>query len=115
MTSRRTWSSAFRSSCSSKSETTSNETSPAIPAPSVSAREVLAGDCPLPQTRDAPVLPNLGGEEAGLPDLRLVVETVPAGMPGGEDRVARDPVALDRQVVVALGLGRLQQVCPQRV
>ena len=39
----------------------------------------------------------------------------PAGVPRGQDRVARDPVPLDGQVVVALRVGRLEQVCPQRV
>ena len=38
-----------------------------------------------------------------------------AGVPGGEHRRAGDPVPLDRELDVLLRLGRVEQVCPERI
>src|SRR5215203_5569747 len=72
-------------------------------------------DRPFPETVRASVRRHLRGQEACRSNPLAGALRDVAGMPGREDRVARDPVPLDREVDTAFRLGSFEQVCPEGV
>ena len=70
---------------------------------------------PLAEATDAAVARELQRHEAGKPDAGAVRALHVAGVPRGKCRVTHDPMPLHGHLDLVLGLGRFEQVCPERV
>ena len=115
-TSRRTWSSALRSSCSSKSLTTSNDWSPAIDPPLPYPVRRRARYASTRGTARSARPPPLRGQEPGRAGRRR-----PAGPPHEAACQAARIVVPETQwrstvnSTSRLRCSRLEQVCPERI